>query len=173
MQKILIVDDEYIVRLGLKTIVDWAGFGYAVAGEAANGKEAFDFLQRNPVDVILTDIRMPVMDGLELTRKIRATDKKVRIIILSHYDEFSYAQEAVKLGAFRYILKSELTKTNLENVLKSLHLDLDVSVPQAAEPKDWRKKSMEAFIEEEMLPSFSRYLKNGFDVIQIAGKNDK
>jgi two-component system response regulator YesN len=158
MQKILIVDDEYIVRLGLKTIVDWAGFGYAVAGEAANGKEAFDFFLRNPVDVILTDIKMPVMDGLELTRKIRATDKKVRIIILSHYDEFSYAQEAVTLGAFRYILKSELTKTNLENVLKSLHLDSDVPpASPTAEPKDWRKKSLEAFIEEEMLPSFSRY----------------
>ncbi|MDR1469856.1 MAG: response regulator [Spirochaetaceae bacterium] len=162
MQKILIVDDEYIVRLGLKTIVDWAGFGYAVAGEAANGKEAFDFLQHNPVDVILTDIKMPVMDGLELTRKIRATDKKVRIIILSHYDEFSYAQEAVKLGAFRYILKSELTKTNLENVLKSLHLDADVSPVSALSPMAEQKgeKYLEAFINEEMLPSFSRHLTN-------------
>jgi hypothetical protein len=62
MKKILIVDDEYIVRLGLKIIVDWAAFGYAVAGEAANGREAFDFFEKNLVDVILMDIKMPVMD---------------------------------------------------------------------------------------------------------------
>ena len=113
MKKILIVDDEYIVRLWLKTIVDWAAFGYAIAGEAANGKDAFDFFEKNPVDGILTDIKMRVMDGIELTRKVMARNKKTRIIILSHYDDFSYAQEAVNLGAFRYILKSELTKTNL------------------------------------------------------------
>jgi two-component system response regulator YesN len=158
MKKVLIVDDEYIVRLGLKTIVDWAGFGYTVAGEAANGREALDFFQQNQLDVILTDIKMPVMDGLELTRKIRTMDKKVRIIILSHYDEFSYAQEAIKLGAFRYILKPELTKTNLENVLKSLYLDADV-FPVPEQKAEW-KENLEKFIEEEMLPSFLWLLQN-------------
>jgi two-component system response regulator YesN len=158
MKKILIVDDEYIVRLGLKTIVDWAGFGYTLAGEAANGKEAFEFFEKTPVDVILTDIKMPVMDGLELTRKVRARDKKAQIIILSHYDEFSYAQEAIKLGAFRYILKSELTKDNLENVLKSLYLNSDVS-PAPEQAAGW-KENLEEFIEEYMLPSFLRQLKD-------------
>jgi two-component system response regulator YesN len=164
MKKILIVDDEYIVRLGLKTIVDWAGFGYVVAGEAANGKEAFDFFGKNPVDVILTDIKMPVMDGLELTRKIKAQNKKAQIIILSHYDEFSYAQEAIKLGAFRYILKSELTKTNLENILKSLHLDSDVS-PVPEQKARW-KENLEAFIGEYMLPSFLQQLKDNSEEIR-------
>jgi two-component system response regulator YesN len=152
MKKVLIVDDEYIVRLGLKTIVDWARFGYTVAGEAANGKEALEFFRQNQLDVILTDIKMPVMDGLELTRKIRTMDKKVHIIILSHYDEFSYAQEAIKLGAFRYILKPELTKTNLENVFKSLHLDADI-FPIPEQKVEW-KENLEQYIEEEMLPSF-------------------
>ncbi|MDR0722690.1 MAG: response regulator [Treponema sp.] len=158
MKKILIVDDEYIVRLGLKIIVDWAGFGYVVAGEAANGQEAFDFFQKNPVDVILTDIKMPVMDGLELTRKVKALNKKAQIIILSHYDEFSYAQEAIKLGAFRYILKSELTKSNLETVLKSLHFDSDVFL--MPEQRAGWKENLEVFIEEYMLPSFLRQPKD-------------
>jgi two-component system response regulator YesN len=158
MKKILIVDDEYIVRLGLKTIVDWATFGYMVAGEAANGREALDFFENNPVDVILTDIKMPVMDGLELTRRIRARNKKMRIIILSHYDEFSYAQEAINLGAFRYILKSELTKTNLENILKSLYLDSDVS-SETEHAVGW-KESLEVFIEKCLLPSFNRQFKD-------------
>ena len=158
MKKILIVDDEYIVRLGLKTIVDWAMFGYTVAGEAANGKEALDFFEKNPADVILTDIKMPVMDGLELTRRIRARNKKARIIILSHYDEFSYAQEAISLSAFRYILKSELTKTNLENILKSLYLDSDVS-PEMEHTSEW-KENLKVFIEKHLLSSFNRQFKD-------------
>jgi len=120
MKRILIVDDEYLVRLGLKTIIDWTEHGYVIAGEASNGREALELFNRTGADVILTDIKMPVMDGLELTRAVREKNKKVKIIILSHYDEFAYAQEAVNLGAFRYILKSELTKTNLINVLQSL-----------------------------------------------------
>jgi two-component system response regulator YesN len=120
MKRILIVDDEYLVRLGLKTIIDWPEHGYTIVGEAANGREALELFDRAGADVILTDIKMPVMDGLELTRAIKEKDKKVKIIILSHYDEFSYAQEAINLGAFRYILKSELTRTNLLNILKSL-----------------------------------------------------
>lgn len=120
MKRILIVDDEYLVRLGLKTIIDWAEHGYVIAGEAANGKEALELFDQTGADVILTDIKMPLMDGLELIRAIKEKNKKVKIIILSHYDEFSYAQEAINLGTFRYILKSELTKTNLLNVLKSI-----------------------------------------------------
>ena len=153
MKRILIVDDEYLVRLGLKTIIDWAGFGYIIAGEAASGKEALEFFEKNPVDLILTDIKMPVMDGLELIRKVKTIEKKVQIIILSHYDEFSYAQEAVNLGTFRYILKSELTKTNLENVLKSLHFSSDdeKSLQRSENPSGW-KDQWEAFIKEQILP---------------------
>ena len=120
MKRILIVDDEYLVRLGLKTIIDWSEHGYVIAGEASNGREALELFDHTGADVILTDIKMPVMDGLEFTRAVRKRNKKVKIIILSHYDEFAYAQEAINLGAFRYILKSELTRTNLLNVLKSL-----------------------------------------------------
>jgi two-component system response regulator YesN len=120
MKRILIVDDEYLVRLGLKTIIDWAEHGYIITGEASNGREALELFDRAGADVILADIKMPVMDGLELTRAVKEKNKKVKIIILSHYDEFSYAQEAINLGAFRYILKSELTRTNLLGVLKSI-----------------------------------------------------
>ncbi|MDR0568728.1 MAG: response regulator [Spirochaetaceae bacterium] len=151
MKKLLIVDDEYIVRLGLKTVVDWSRFGYTLA-EAGNGKEAIELLEKNPVDVIMTDIKMPVMDGLELIRKVKEKRQKTQIIILSHYDEFSYAQEAIKLGAFRYILKSELTKTNLETVLKSL--DVSSDDPMQAEQKTGWKEQWETVIETYMLATF-------------------
>ena len=160
MKRILIVDDEYIVRLGLKTIVDWAGFGYVIAGEASNGKEAYEFFEKNPVDVILTDIKMPVMDGLELTRKVKAIDKNVKIVILSHYDEFSYAQEAINLGAFRYILKSELTKTNLENILKSLHFSFDDAESSEQTPMiSGYRDQWEVFLKDQGLPTFQQQIK--------------
>jgi two-component system response regulator YesN len=165
MKRILVVDDEYLVRLGLKTSIDWGRFDCIIAGEAANGKEAFDFFEKNQVDIILTDIKMPVMDGLELTRKVKAINKKVQIIILSHYDEFSYAQEAINLGAFRYILKSELTKTNLENVLKSLHFSSDD--PQAAEQGVEWKEQWEAYINDFILQTFAQPLK------EITGETQK
>jgi two-component system response regulator YesN len=120
MKRILIVDDEYLVRLGLKTTIDWAAHGYVIAGEAANGRDALELFEKTCPDVILTDIKMPIMDGLELTRAVKAKNRKVQIIILSHYDEFAYAREALSAGAFRYILKSELTKTNLINMLQAL-----------------------------------------------------
>ncbi|MDR0475403.1 MAG: response regulator [Treponema sp.] len=164
MKRILVVDDEYLVRLGLKTIIDWARFGCIIAGEAANGKEAFDFFEKNQVDVILTDIKMPVMDGLELTRKVKAINKKVQIIILSHYDEFSYAQEAINLGAFRYLLKSELTKTNLENVLKSLHFSSD-DVQSAEQGVEW-KEQWEAYINDRILQTFAQPSNEIFGEIQ-------
>lgn len=120
MKKILIVDDEYLVRLGLKTTIDWAEHGYSIAGEASNGKEALEIFDRIGADVILTDIKMPVMDGLEFIKAIKNKNRQIPVVILSHYEEFAYAQEAMRLGAFRYILKSELTKTNLIDLLESL-----------------------------------------------------
>jgi two-component system response regulator YesN len=152
MKRILIVDDEYLVRLGLKTIIDWPEYGYVIAGEAANGREALELFDRTSADVILTDIKMPVMDGLELTRAVKEKNKNVKIIILSHYDEFSYAQEAINLGAFRYILKSELTRTNLLNVLKSI---FDCA-------KEESTRALETEKSEDITVQRERYIENYF-----------
>jgi two-component system response regulator YesN len=156
MKRILIVDDEYLVRLGLKTTIDWAAHGYVIAGEAANGRDALELFEKTSPDVILTDIRMPIMDGLELTRAVKAKNRKVQIIILSHYDEFAYAREALSAGAFRYILKSELTETNLVDMLKAL---FDASGAEesggggGAAGGD-RAERRERYIEENLFPAF-------------------
>ena len=125
MKNILIVNDEYLVRCGLKAIIDWAGLDCVITGEAGNGREAFGFIEKNPVDIVVADIRLPEMDGAELTRKIKEHKLRTQIIILCNHNEFPYAQEAVKLGAFRYIFKTESIKTNLENALKSLRFNPD------------------------------------------------
>jgi two-component system response regulator YesN len=155
MKRILIVDDEYLVRLGLKTIIDWEEHGFIIAGEAANGREALELFNRTGADVILTDIKMPVMDGLELTRAVKEKNEKVKIIILSHYDEFAYAQEAINLGAFRYILKSELTKTNLLNILKSLFYAVNEALPEDKPGTADLITEREHYIENYLLPFFT------------------
>jgi two-component system response regulator YesN len=158
MKRILIVDDEYLVRLGLKTIIDWNEHGYSIAGEASNGREALEIFDRVGADVILTDIKMPVMDGLELTRAIKEKDKKVKIIILSHYDEFAYAQEAINLGAFRYILKSELTRAGILGVLKSIFHTVSEESGEAEEKTGHGalNAEWERYIETYLLPFFQR-----------------
>jgi two-component system response regulator YesN len=155
MKRILIVDDEYLVRLGLKTTIDWAAYGCVIAGEAGNGRDALELFEKTNPDVILTDIKMPIMDGLELTRAVKAKNRKVQIIILSHYDEFAYAREALSAGAFRYILKSELTKTNLVTMIRALFDaagggDAGGDGGAGKDPAEKRER----YIEEHLFPLF-------------------
>jgi len=153
MKKVLIVDDEFLVRLGLKTTIDWAKYGYVIAGEANNGKEALALNQKIGADLILTDIKMPIMDGLELIKTAKRANKKMQTIILSHYDDFSYAQEAMELGAFRYILKSELTKTNLENTIQDLFYSQGSEHLPA--PTETLEEKQESYIRNQLWPLLS------------------
>ncbi|WHH61122.1 response regulator [Petroclostridium sp. X23] len=125
MKKVLIADDEFLVRVGLKTTINWEENGFIVIGEAKNGKEAIDFFEKFDPDILLTDIRMPIIDGLELIQKLKEKKKTLKAVILSHYDDFVYAQEAIKIGASQYILKSDLSSDNLLAILKKLSDEID------------------------------------------------
>lgn len=115
--RIIIVDDEGITRQWLKKKIEEIDMNYHVTGEFFNGKQACDYLKEQDADVIFTDIRMPVMDGLEFLSEIR--DKKATSykIILSAYDEFHYVRQAMRLGANEFILKPEITKEKLAEIL--------------------------------------------------------
>jgi two-component system, response regulator YesN len=125
MKKILIADDEFLVRLGLKTTINWQEHGFVIVGEAKNGKEALELFEEFNPEILLTDIRMPIMDGLELIQAIKQRKKSLKSVILTHFDDFSYAQEAIKLGASEYILKSDLNSDNLFNILNKLSAEID------------------------------------------------
>ena len=125
MKKVLIADDEFLVRLGLKTTINWEENGFLIVGEAKNGKEAVELFEKFDPDILLTDIRMPIMDGLELIQELRKRKKTLRAVILSHYDDFNYAREALKIGASEYILKSDLSKENLLVALRKLSDEID------------------------------------------------
>lgn len=118
MIKILIVDDELLVRIGLKSTLDWEKHGYTLVGEAKNAKEAIELFEKHFPDILLTDINMPGQNGLELIRYLRTRNPRIQSIILTHYEDFHYAREAVTLGVRDYIVKSNLTSERLLNVLK-------------------------------------------------------
>ncbi len=105
MYKLIIVEDENIVRSGLEHGTDWAGLGFEVAGTAANGIDALKLVEQCNPDVVLTDIRMPDMNGIELMRILRHQYADVEIVILSGYSDFEYARSAVKYNAYEYLTK--------------------------------------------------------------------
>lgn len=103
--KVFLVEDEFIVREGIKNNVDWAGNGFEFCGEAADGELAFPMIKKEQPDIVITDIRMPFMDGLELSRLIKKELPHVKIMILSGYEEFDYAKTAIQIGVEEYLLK--------------------------------------------------------------------
>ncbi len=105
MVKLFLVEDEIVMRDGIKKHIDWEKEGIEFVGEASDGELALPMILESKPDILLTDIKMPFMDGLQLSEKIREALPDTKIIILSGYDEFSYAQEAVRLGVTEYLLK--------------------------------------------------------------------
>ena len=106
MLKVLLVDDEPFIRQGLGMLIDWRGQGFEIIGEASNGVEALEFLQQQTVDLIIADIKMPEMDGLELMEKIRESRiSEAFIVVLSGFADLNYIQTAIKYSCVDYILK--------------------------------------------------------------------
>lgn len=105
MYKLMLVDDESEIREGLQEVVDFEKYGFTVVGEAANGLEALNSCERLAPDLIITDIRMPLMDGLTMCKRIHAVLPTARFIILSGYDDFDYAREAISINCLGYLLK--------------------------------------------------------------------
>ena len=104
MLKIFLVEDEYVVREGIKNI-DWASHGYDFVGEASDGEIAYPMIDKLKPDIVITDIKMPFMDGLELSKLIKKDFPQIEIIILSGYAEFEYAREAINIGVAHYLTK--------------------------------------------------------------------
>lgn len=121
---IMIVEDEYLVRQGISSLVDFKKFNMQVIGEAENGLEAWEKIQAECPDIILTDINMPQMNGIKLAQLAREQYPQLHIIFLTGYDDFDYALSAVKLGADDYLLKP-FSREDVEAMLIKVKEKLD------------------------------------------------
>ncbi|MCI7607936.1 MAG: response regulator, partial [Enterocloster clostridioformis] len=129
LYRIILVDDEEEVRQSIIRKIDWRGAGFCVVGDAENGEEALEKVEALEPDLILTDIRMPFMDGLSLAERVRQKYPSVKIVIFSGYDDFEYAKQAIKLNVTEYILKP-VNVEELTAILKRIKSNLDDEIEQ-------------------------------------------
>ena len=131
MLKVLVVEDEEMIRRGIVLTVDWAALDCVVVGEAANGLEALEAVERLRPSLIITDLKMPQMDGLEMLRRLRELGNNVYVIILTAYDSFTYAQSALRLGAVDFLVKP-FHDGDLEQAVTALRRRMESDSGEAA-----------------------------------------
>ena len=108
MRKALLADDDFLVRSYLKMLSSWEKAGFEITADVRDGEEALEVLDREKIDLVVTDIAMPLMDGIELIREIRRKYPDIYVIVLSCHDEFEYVKKAMKEGADEYVLKNKV-----------------------------------------------------------------
>ncbi len=165
MYKVLLVDDESIIIDSISSLIDWTGHGFVLAGAAQNGIEAYDMVKNYQPDIIITDIKMPGMSGLDLIEKVRAELPETVFLILSGYGEFDFASRAMEYGVKYYLLKP-CDEEEILPVLVKIKDELD------------RKRSKDLFVKEinhnikKVLPQVKEQFLRDFATTRIYNKND-
>lgn len=136
--KVFLVEDEMVIQRGIKNSIDWEKEGYIFCGEASDGELAYPMIIKEKPDILITDIRMPFMDGLELCKLVKKELPNIKILILRGYDEFDYAKEAIRLGVTEYLLKP----ISSGKLLEALN-GVSESIRREKEDKDLVRKYME------------------------------
>lgn len=160
MKKVMIVDDEIAIRENIRSSVDWKQEGFHYCGDAPDGEMALPLIEEWAPDILITDIKMPFMNGLELASIVRAQKPEIKIIIMSGHDEFSYAQEAIRLGVTEYCLKP----VSAAELLQILH-----QVSQKMDEEEQRLMSL-AMTKEKLLADLCGGLIGTSDAIDSAKK---
>ncbi len=141
MVKLFLVEDEKIMRDGIRKHIDWKGEDIEFVGEASDGELAYPQILKTRPDIIVTDIKMPFMDGLELSKLVKKELPESKIIILSGYDEFKYAQEAVSIGVEEYILKP-ISPARLLETIKSVQKKIEESRKNESALEEWSREEI-------------------------------
>ncbi|MGP4041509.1 response regulator transcription factor [Gracilibacillus sp. D59] len=140
MYKVMLVDDDYPTIEFLSEAIQWETLGLELVSTHENGLQAFHYAKKELPDILITDIGMPKMDGIELTKEIKQLKPNIQVAIISCHNEFSYAQQAIKLDVKDYILKESLNPEDLENILMSCKRRLDNDTSKVVEVKQLRHK---------------------------------
>ena len=167
MLKVLVVEDEELIRRGIVLAVDWAALDCVVVGEAANGEEALEAVERLGPTLIITDLKMPRMDGIELLRRLRESGNNVYVIILTAYDSFEYAQSALRLGAVDFLLKP-FHDGDLERAVQRLQKRMSSAAAQAEPIHGLKKGDKSRYVLEAMDYIGGHYNDPGISVASIA-----
>lgn len=130
MLKVFLVEDERVIREGFRDRIPWEQYGFRLVGEANDGEMALPLIRKLKPDVLITDIKMPFMDGLSLSEIVKEEFPKIKIIIISGYDDFEYARQAIKAGVDQYLLKP-VTRMTLRNVLLELKEKIEQDMEQS------------------------------------------
>lgn len=152
MYRVLIVDDDKLARKGLISIVDWEKCGMQVVGDVSNGAIALEFLKTNPVDLVVVDLSMPVLSGLDFIRESKKLYEGIQYVVLSFHESFEYVQSALRLGALDYISKLRLDSEDCTGIFTRVaHLIRSVE-PQKASTEEATQK-----LEEQLLALYWVY----------------
>ena len=161
MLKVFLVEDEFVVREGIKNNIDWSSHGYDFCGEAGDGEVAYSMIQKLKPDIVITDIKMPFMDGITLSRMIKSEFPWIEIIILTGYEDFQFAREAIKIGVSCYLLKP----VNGESIMK----EVDALSEKIREKKAEREAAQR--YEEEMRERTELDKRDYFNTLVKGGKS--
>jgi len=175
MIKVMIVDDEYLVRIGMRSTINWEENGFIIVGDAADGVEALQKYKELLPDIVITDVRMPKMDGIELTEHIKNINQETEIAFFSSYSDFEYAKKAMKLGVKDYLLKAAMepdeilnTMIQIKNRIEARELKsrtLDTLQCELAQ----HKEKLESRIFREYLKGILEYEGKAIDRLREAG----
>lgn len=144
---VMIVDDEKLVMEDLTTIVDWKNLGFEIVATAYNGKQALNKFQQYRPKLVITDIKMPFMDGIELIKRLRELDGQVQILLLTAYEDFTYAKSAIQYGITDYIIKGTISR---QSVTELLHRLREIIGSQGEVLDMLREKQMEEFFQSDI-----------------------
>lgn len=156
MIKVLIVDDEILVRQGIKTMVDWAGYGFDIIGEAGDGEKALMLAKEKVPDIVLTDLVMPKMDGLELIRQIKNCLPRTKIVVLSCHKDYELVREAMQhWGALDYLFKLAMQPQDILDTMLKVKNTILKDLEHEKQQKEYKK-----VIFKNSILEFSRFLQN-------------
>ncbi|MDF2612247.1 MAG: putative response regulatory protein [Clostridia bacterium] len=172
MYKVLIIDDEHFIREGMQSIIPWHEYGCEIVGEAENGVEGIEKIIKLKPDIIFTDIRMPKKNGLDMIAEIKSINQDMQVIILTGHREFEYAQEAIKLGVIRFILKPSKMSQIKEAVQYAVkNLDL-IPRPPSSRTEEIKKQEVPSekpqFIVNQAIDYINKHYNKKLDLQTVA-----
>jgi Response regulator containing CheY-like receiver domain and AraC-type DNA-binding domain len=175
--RILIVEDDINYRFAIKEIVPWEQNGFVIAGEAIHGKQAMEFLKKNKVDIVLTDMSMPLMNGVELTKNIKKEYPEVIVIALSAYDDFQFVKESLKYGAKDYILKQDMKPVEMLRILSEAFTEKRTEKKYYLEEQIKRNSLIKILHKENVTESEISYFKDllkekSYFILKICGNQE-